>query len=88
MTGVGVPNMTSDSSVAIIEPPQPSARLGPQAVQQDVDVVAVDAHVGAVQHLDVLAVDARAASAPSRFQSARRWSGARSTKPSSVLRLP
>ena len=27
MTGFGVPNMTSDRSVAIIEPPQPSDRL-------------------------------------------------------------
>ncbi len=27
MTGCGVPNRTSDSSVAIIEPPQPSERL-------------------------------------------------------------
>jgi hypothetical protein len=27
MIGFGVPNITSDSSVAIIEPPQPSDRL-------------------------------------------------------------
>src|SRR5450756_2762396 len=32
-------------------------QAGPQAVEQDVRIVAVDAHVGPMEHLDVLAVD-------------------------------
>ena len=56
--GVGVPKSTSDSSVAIIEPPQPSAMEVRKPLQDQVDRVVVHADVGAVHDLDDLAVDA------------------------------
>ena len=45
--------------MAIIEPPQPSARLHFEAAHEEVAVIVVHAHVRAVQHSTTARVDAR-----------------------------
>ena len=57
-SGCGSPKRTSETSVAIIEPPQPSASAVRAAAMQQVLGVVVHAHVGHVQPGDDLAVDA------------------------------
>jgi hypothetical protein len=56
--GDGVPKRMSEAMEATREPPQPSASEGPEGVQQEVPVVMVHPHVGAVQALHHHAVDA------------------------------
>ena len=57
-SGCGSPKSTSETSVAIIEPPQPSASAVRDGRHEDVLGVVVDAHVRDVQAGDHLAVDA------------------------------
>ena len=55
--GCGSPNSTSDTSVAIIEPPQPSAKAARTADMRMCSASLSAAHVRSVQAGDHLAVD-------------------------------
>ncbi len=54
--GTGVPNMMSCSSVAIMDPPQPSTSAARACLGNKVAVVLVNAHVRAVHQVHDLAV--------------------------------